>query len=68
MYLRKLAYLEVKSGKCSWSARFLFERQKVVIADHDDRQRWERYFEPWDIIVWTVSENEDQMQAVFFNN
>ena len=23
-----------------------FDRQKVVIADHRDRERWERYFEP----------------------
>jgi hypothetical protein len=34
-------------GKCSWSAKFLFDQQKVVIADHRDRERWERYFEPW---------------------
>ena len=34
-------------GKCSWSAKFLFDRKKVVIADHRDRERWERYFEPW---------------------
>jgi hypothetical protein len=26
---------------------FLFDRQKVVIADRFDRERWERYFEPW---------------------
>ena len=48
MYL--LAYLELfqgNEGKCSWSAKFLFDRQKVVIADHRDRERWERYFEPW---------------------
>ena len=47
MYL--LAYLELfqgNEGKCSWSAKFLFDRQKVVIADHRDRERWERYFEP----------------------
>jgi hypothetical protein len=25
---------------------FLFDRQKVVIADRFDRERWERYFEP----------------------
>jgi hypothetical protein len=31
-------------SKCSWSAKFLFDRQKVVIADRCDR---ERYFEPW---------------------
>ena len=48
MYL--LAYLEFFQGnedKCYWSARFLFDRQKVVIADHHDRERWKRYFEPW---------------------
>jgi hypothetical protein len=41
-----MAYLG-NEGKCSWSAKFLFDRQKVVIADRCDRERWERYFEPW---------------------
>jgi hypothetical protein len=40
-----MAYLG-NEGKCSWSAKFLFDRQKVVIADRCDRERWERYFEP----------------------
>jgi hypothetical protein len=38
-----LAYLEFFQGnedKCSWSARFLFDRQKVMIADHHDREHW----------------------------
>jgi hypothetical protein len=49
MYL--LAYSDFFQGNLgkyasAWSARFLFDRQKVVIADHHDRERWERYFEP----------------------
>jgi hypothetical protein len=56
-----LAYLEFfqgNSGICSWSVRFLFDRQKVVIADHHDRERWERYFEPWTQKRFHLSEND----------
>ena len=56
MYL--LAYLEFFQGnedKCYWSARFLFDRQKVVIADHHDRKRWERYFEPCNPNLYNIN-------------